>query len=295
MTNAINPTVSRAILYRPKDTTAPSEARCAAVVAKVNEDGTINIGVFNSFGVYENEQNIKIVGEGETPEHGQCEWMPHQYAQAGGVTDKVARFPEKEAPDEEAALGRLASRVATLEQYLAAEGIQINQPDKDNVVDIGAVEAGDTVESEIPVADGEAGLLYSPDEIENFAHSAYKAVKQYKANNGLIPPLEQQDSNWLLDQKARYIASTEHILENPTITPEDQHRTWMNYMLDTGHVYGEVEDAEKKTNPNLKPFDELPEVEQVKVTVIMGAVLRAAGIVPVDSEVDPNGGQEAVS
>lgn len=53
-------------------------------------------------------------------------------------------------------------------------------------------------------------------------------------------------------------------MKNPGMTPEENHDNWMQYRISQGWVYGKVKDKEKKTHPDLVPFDELPKVEQGK-------------------------------
>ena len=52
--------------------------------------------------------------------------------------------------------------------------------------------------------------------------------------------------------------------EHPDNTPEENHDNWMKAKTEQGWVYGEVKDFEKKTHPDLVPFDKLPEVEKNK-------------------------------
>jgi len=52
--------------------------------------------------------------------------------------------------------------------------------------------------------------------------------------------------------------------EHPDNTPEQNHDNWMRMKIEQGWVYGEIKDFDKKTHPDLVPFDELPEVEQRK-------------------------------
>lgn len=44
-------------------------------------------------------------------------------------------------------------------------------------------------------------------------------------------------------------------------TPAEMHEQWLLHMKNTGWIYGEVEDAELKTHPNIRPYAELP-IEQ---------------------------------
>lgn len=55
--------------------------------------------------------------------------------------------------------------------------------------------------------------------------------------------------------------------ENPDNTPAQNHENWMKMKQLQGWVYGDVKDFDKKTHPDLVPYDELPEVEQLKDTV----------------------------
>jgi hypothetical protein len=56
--------------------------------------------------------------------------------------------------------------------------------------------------------------------------------------------------------------------------PEASHLSWMNEKYNTGWVYGEVKDPEKKEHPCLVPFDQLPKEQQAK-DYIFRAVVHA--------------------
>lgn len=66
------------------------------------------------------------------------------------------------------------------------------------------------------------------------------------------------------DQMASLLDGIDFMDANPNITPEENHNNWMEMKESQGWVYGEVKDFEKKTHPDLVPFDELPVVEQRK-------------------------------
>ncbi len=53
-------------------------------------------------------------------------------------------------------------------------------------------------------------------------------------------------------------------LENPDITPEENHNNWMKMKVKQGWIYGNVKDFDKKTHPDLVPFNELPDIEKRK-------------------------------
>lgn len=53
-------------------------------------------------------------------------------------------------------------------------------------------------------------------------------------------------------------------LENPEATPENSHESWMKEKIESGWVYGDVKDVEKKTHPCLLPYSELPLEQRAK-------------------------------
>ena len=54
--------------------------------------------------------------------------------------------------------------------------------------------------------------------------------------------------------------------KHPDNTPLQNHENWMKKKESQGWVYGDVKDFDKKTHPDLVPFNELPIVEQLKDT-----------------------------
>ncbi len=66
------------------------------------------------------------------------------------------------------------------------------------------------------------------------------------------------------DQKASLLQGVRFGLSKPECTPEENHNNWMAMKKSQGWVYGPVKDLEKKTHPDLVPFDQLPQVEADK-------------------------------
>jgi hypothetical protein len=77
--------------------------------------------------------------------------------------------------------------------------------------------------------------------------------------------------NYNIEPDANDIASHDDairaFMNNPDMTPEENHNNWMIFRKSQGWIYGEVKDKEKKTHPDLVPFDKLPKVEQMKDTM----------------------------
>jgi hypothetical protein len=56
--------------------------------------------------------------------------------------------------------------------------------------------------------------------------------------------------------------------------PEASHESWMQDKLDSGWVFGEIKDADKKTHPCMVDFQDLP-IEQQAKDYIFRAVVHA--------------------
>lgn len=57
---------------------------------------------------------------------------------------------------------------------------------------------------------------------------------------------------------------TKAVLENPNMTPKDNHNLWVKTKRNQGYIYGPVLDLENKTHPSIVAFEELPDVEKRK-------------------------------
>jgi hypothetical protein len=88
----ILPTVGRIVHYHPrpgeKGVTVPDTMGqpCAAIVAHVNPDGTVNLGVFDRDGHQYGRRGVQLIQEGSAhPQFGDwCEWMQYQKDVAAG-------------------------------------------------------------------------------------------------------------------------------------------------------------------------------------------------------------------
>ena len=66
------------------------------------------------------------------------------------------------------------------------------------------------------------------------------------------------------DQLKSMIQGVKYALNNPNATSEENHENWMKMKISQGWKYGNIKDFEKKTHPDLVPFNELSEIEQKK-------------------------------
>lgn len=65
-------------------------------------------------------------------------------------------------------------------------------------------------------------------------------------------------------KKALILKGVEFHLTAEKTPPEESHQAWMDQMMADGWVLGEEKDEEKKTDPRLVPYDELPLEQKVK-------------------------------
>lgn len=109
----------------------------------------------------------------------------------------------------------------------------------------------------------------------DIAKACYEANRTYAASLGdtSFGPWEEAP-DW---QKLTNIKGVLYKLNNPDVTPEMSHESWLKEKAETGWVYGEVKDAEKKTHPCIKPYNELPKEQQFKDALFLSIVnaLRA--------------------
>ena len=59
-------------------------------------------------------------------------------------------------------------------------------------------------------------------------------------------------------------------------TPEASHESWMRERVAQGWVYGPVLDRVAKVHPNLRPYGELPKVQQTKDALFLAIVSALA-------------------
>lgn len=107
----ITPTVGRVVWFRPSSNSthhgfAPG-AICAAMIAAVLDDGTLNLGVLDSKGQLHAMEKVPLIQDGDpAPENGYyAQWMPFQLGQAGKTEAviKAAAESRSASPFSEAA------------------------------------------------------------------------------------------------------------------------------------------------------------------------------------------------
>jgi hypothetical protein len=106
--------------------------------------------------------------------------------------------------------------------------------------------------------------------ITSIAKVCHQANKAWCELNGDNSQKDWADAEqW---QRDSAIKGVEFRLENPSAGKDSQHNAWMQDKVNSGWVYGEVKDAEKKTHPCIVPFEQLPEFQKKKDTLFCAVV-----------------------
>ena len=65
-------------------------------------------------------------------------------------------------------------------------------------------------------------------------------------------------------QKGSAVAGVQNVIDNPSATPEDSHKSWLAMKEAEGWQYGEVKNPELLRHPCMVDYDELSEDQRVK-------------------------------
>ena len=97
-------------------------------------------------------------------------------------------------------------------------------------------------------------------EIASFAHNINRA---YCESIGDTSQVEWEFApEWQCESAIKGVKA--HLDSGLTMQPEDSHISWLKEKELNGWVYGEVKDAEKKTHPCMRPYNELPTSQRTK-------------------------------
>lgn len=105
--------------------------------------------------------------------------------------------------------------------------------------------------------------------IARVAHEVNRAFCRAHGDNsqppwGLIP-------RWQLDS---LIQGIHYTLNNPSVTPSENHENWMSQKIADGWIYGPEKDPDAKTHPCLVPYEQLPQHQKVKDWLFRAVVLE---------------------
>jgi hypothetical protein len=106
---------------------------------------------------------------------------------------------------------------------------------------------------------------------EQIARVCHEANRGWQAASPLpgIPVAPAWDE-FPPDQQAGVIAGVEKALQG--YTPEQMHESWVADKLAQGWTYGPTKDAEAKTHPSLRAYDDLSDDDRAKDALFLGIV-----------------------
>lgn len=108
------------------------------------------------------------------------------------------------------------------------------------------------------------------------ARCAHGTARQWAQRIGdpELPNFDQLD----VSTYGSILRGVHQLIENPDITPEMSHETWLQGKLAEGWVYGPVKDFDKKTHPCCVPYDQLSSADRAKDILFRNIVLTALSV-----------------
>ncbi len=114
------------------------------------------------------------------------------------------------------------------------------------------------------------------EKIEKIARTAHDAIRGWRLANGQDGIPEWADApEWMISATKESVIA---VLRDPHMAASTQHEQWMAAKIRDGWTYGAVKDPDARTHPLLIPFDQLPEVERMKDTLMNAIVVALADI-----------------
>ncbi|MEL6386140.1 MAG: RyR domain-containing protein [Pseudomonadota bacterium] len=114
------------------------------------------------------------------------------------------------------------------------------------------------------------GELLAEARVEAMAEVVHEAVRTWQKVNGQpTSPSWSKAPKWMRESTAESVQFT---IDNPEAPHSAQHDQWMEQKRRDGWVFGAEKDADKKTHPMLKPYDELPDFEKRKDALFKAVV-----------------------
>lgn len=112
------------------------------------------------------------------------------------------------------------------------------------------------------------------EDIARICHEGIGAIRATQSDDTQKPWLEAED--W---ERESSVTQVRFHLDNPNAPASASHDSWFAERKATGWTYGPVRDNEKKINPALVAFDQLPPEQQAKDYLFKGIVHALAQFV----------------
>lgn len=115
---------------------------------------------------------------------------------------------------------------------------------------------------------------HSTAELEAIARTVHEAIRAWSAAHGQTSiPTWTRAPRWM---KESTLESVRFVLDHPDAPDSQQHDQWMAQKKREGWVWGKTKDATRKTHPMIVAYEELPEMERRKDTLVKAVVQALA-------------------
>lgn len=100
------------------------------------------------------------------------------------------------------------------------------------------------------------------DSVEIIAELAHEMNRTYCESIGDMSQVSWDDApEW---QRESALLGVMAIIDNPSMSPEESHESWMALKEEEGWVYGPTKNALHKTHPCMVPYEKLPLNQRIK-------------------------------
>jgi hypothetical protein len=105
---------------------------------------------------------------------------------------------------------------------------------------------------------------------DDIARLAFEIIQKIRMLNN---EKDIEDYNSLdIERKLQIIKNVIHVMTYPDITPEEEHKKWMNLKLKDGWKYGVITDRKNKIHNCLVPFEQLNFLQILKDCIFIDIV-----------------------
>lgn len=110
------------------------------------------------------------------------------------------------------------------------------------------------------------------DQISEFIYEATRIEAEW-SKRPIVPEKWQERDDKFRNQFIDIINKYMYMDKLPT--PEEAHESWVQSYYKMGWKYGNIRNTEKKTHPDLIPFEQLPQAEKDKDAIFLSFVWLA--------------------
>jgi hypothetical protein len=106
------------------------------------------------------------------------------------------------------------------------------------------------------------------------AHEAIRTLQIHNKEPNVASPWDEVGQ----DIKDSCFIGVGRVVDNPEVTNEELHDSWIKTKESQGWKYGEVRSEEDKLHPCMVPYSELPEFQRLKDAMFRNVVKAVLGL-----------------